>query len=323
MKENEISQFKYNFLNLRWLIVIAAGYMAVFSAEHSVFTEVNYINALVLFFILSNIFLYFLSPEFFKSRNFRYFVFLGDIVFVTLAIYLTKSGSTDFFLLYFLVIVITALGKDLKASIIATVVASLLYFWIIMKKDADVNLYDANIYMRIPFLFVVGLFTGFLSETVKKEESHVKDLRLILAITDVVNENMDYNVMVKLLEPFFKKMEVVSDWEIGVFNENTATFKLLRAGTEVVARDLEPEIVERLINKSEVYRGERYIYFPQTREKKASGFLRIEPVSFEKFFSQDQDLFMTLAGEFAIALERDRLYEQIKNLANSDRLTEL
>ena len=78
MKNNELKQFKYNFLNLRWLIVIAAGYMAVFSATNYGFRAVNYINGLVLFFILSNVFLYFVSLDLFKNRYFRYFIFIAD-----------------------------------------------------------------------------------------------------------------------------------------------------------------------------------------------------------------------------------------------------
>ena len=283
MKDNELKQFKHNFLNLRWMIVIAAGYMAVFSARNDGFTAVNYINALVIFFILSNAVLYFISLEVFKKNYFRYFVFIADIILVSLAIYFTKSANTDFFLLYFLVIVITALGKDLKASIISTLVASLLYFWLIINKDAVVDVYDANVYMRIPFLFVVGLFTGFLSETVKKEETHVKDLQLIMAITNVMNENMNYKVMIKLLEPLFDKIVAISDWEIGIFHKSTNKFNLLRQNSEIAASEMEPEIISLLLDKGEIYKSETFIYFPQSREKKVTGFLRIKPRSFTNF----------------------------------------
>ncbi len=321
MKNNELKQFKYNFLNLRWLIVIAAGYMAVFSATNYGFRAVNYINALVLFFILSNVFLYFVSLDLFKNRYFRYFIFIADIVLVSLAIYYTKSAGTDFFLLYFLVIVITALGKDVKASIVATVVASLLYFWLILNKDTSV--YDVNMYMRIPFLFVVGLFTGFLSETVKKEEEHVKGLRLILSITNIINENMDYAVMVKYLDPFFEKIDTIVDWEIGVLNESTGKFSLLCEGSDVAVADMDPVMVQALINKREIYKGKKYVYFPQAREKKVTGFLRIKPKNYNALTELDYDLFMTLSSELGIVIERNKLFEQIRNMANTDRLTEL
>ncbi|MEI6846244.1 MAG: DUF4118 domain-containing protein, partial [Candidatus Firestonebacteria bacterium] len=191
--EKELKQFKYNFLNLRWLIVIAAAYMAIFSRVSQEMPLFSYVNLLVFFFILSNVFLYFISLEYFKKDLFRYFIFIGDVLLVSLGIFFTQSAGTDFFLLYFLVIVITALGKDIKVSIIATIVSSLLYFWLLLRKN--INIYDVNIYMRIPFLFVVGLFTGFLSETVKKESASVKELRIILTITDIINENMDYDIM--------------------------------------------------------------------------------------------------------------------------------
>lgn len=71
MNEKELRQFKYNFLNLRWLIVIAAAYMAVFSAPGNILASVNFINSLVLFFIFSNVLLYFVTQELFKNKYFR------------------------------------------------------------------------------------------------------------------------------------------------------------------------------------------------------------------------------------------------------------
>ncbi|OGF44413.1 MAG: hypothetical protein A2452_06120 [Candidatus Firestonebacteria bacterium RIFOXYC2_FULL_39_67] len=321
MNTKDLVQFKYNFLNLRWLIVIAAAYMAVFSAANDGLQLVNYVNILVLFFILSNIFLYFISLEYFKENNFRYIIFIGDIILVSLGIYFTKSAGTDFFLLYFLVIVITALGKDIKASIISTIIASLLYSWLLINKD--VNIYDVNIYMRIPFLFVVGLFTGFLSETVKKEETHVKDLRLILAITEIMNENIDYYIMVQLLDPLFEKIDVISDWEVAVYDKKVKKFKLLREDDEFSASEMDPEIVDLLINQAKIYIGKSFIYFPQARDKKVTGFLRVKPKNMKEFSEQDYDLFMTLAGEFALVIERNKLYEEVKHLADMDRLTGL
>ena len=321
MSTTDLRQFKYNFLNLRWLIVIAAAYMAIFSATKEGLQYINYINILVLFFITSNIVLYFLSLEYFKENSFRYVIFIGDIILVSLGIYFTKSAGTDFFLLYFLVIVITALGKDIKASIIATIVASLLYSWLIIKKDVSVE--DVNIYMRVPFLFVVGLFTGFLSETVKKEETHVKDLRLILTITDIMNENIDYDIMVELLDPLFEKVGSISDWEVAVYDKGSKKFKLLREETEISSSEMDPEIVDLLINKAQVYKGKSFIYFPQAREKQVTGFLRVKPKNMREFSEQDYELFMTLAGEFALVIERNKLYDEIKHLADMDRLTDL
>src|SRR3989339_510089 len=279
MNTKDLVQFKYNFLNLRWLIVIAAAYMAVFSAANDGLQLVNYVNILVLFFILSNIFLYFISLEYFKENNFRYIIFIGDIILVSLGIYFTKSAGTDFFLLYFLVIVITALGKDIKASIISTIIASLLYSWLLINKD--VNIYDVNIYMRIPFLFVVGLFTGFLSE----------------------------------------KIDVISDWEVAVYDKKVKKFKLLREDDEFSASEMDPEIVDLLINQAKIYIGKSFIYFPQARDKKVTGFLRVKPKNMKEFSEQDYDLFMTLAGEFALVIERNKLYEEVKHLADMDRLT--
>src|SRR3989339_687386 len=289
MNTKDLVQFKYNFLNLRWLIVIAAAYMAVFSAANDGLQLVNYVNILVLFFILSNIFLYFISLEYFKENNFRYIIFIGDIILVSLGIYFTKSAGTDFFLLYFLVIVITALGKDIKASIISTIIASLLYSWLLMKK----------------------------------EETHVKDLRLILAITEIMNENIDYYIMVQLLDPLFEKIDVISDWEVAVYDKKVKKFKLLREDDEFSASEMDPEIVDLLINQAKIYIGKSFIYFPQARDKKVTGFLRVKPKNMKEFSEQDYDLFMTLAGEFALVIERNKLYEEVKHLADMDRLTGL
>ncbi|MCX5777069.1 MAG: GGDEF domain-containing protein [Candidatus Firestonebacteria bacterium] len=318
MKNTESNLFKKTFLNLRWLIVIAAGYMAVFPAGNSALPLFSYINLLVFGFITSNILLYFISAEYFKKEWLRYTIFIGDIILVSLVIYFTGSAGTDFFLLYFLVIIITALGKDLKVSVIATVVASVFYYGLLAEKEG-VN--DINMYMRIPFLFVVGLFTGFLSESVKKEEENVKGLRFILAVTDIMNENINLEIMAKLLDPFFAENELISDWEIAIYENKTRKFLLLREDVEIGLSEMSPEFAELLIRKSQIYKAKEYVYFPQSREKQVIGFLRVKPK--KKFLARDYDFFMTLAGSFAIAIERNTLYNEIRHLASIDRLTDL
>jgi diguanylate cyclase (GGDEF)-like protein len=320
MKNLRELSIKNNFLNLRWLIIIATSYMGIFASDK--ITKIDYIHFLIVFFIISNIALYFLSYELFLKNIFKYLIFICDIILVTLGIYLTSGTNTDFFLLYFLVIVITAIGQDIKGSIIATIIASLLYLSLLLKTPM-INIYDVNLFMRIPFLFVVGLFTGFLSETVKKKEIYIKDLKILLELANVLSETMDVKKLVVSIEPYFNKINKINNWDIVLYDSKVRKFNFLRGNLLISISKFDPEIFKTVIKKMLFYKGKVYYYFPLIHNRKAIGFLRIEPNNKIKFNYEDVTFFMTFCSEFALAFERVRLYNETKYLADTDRVTGL
>lgn len=89
------AQFKKIFLNVRWLIIISTAYMGVF-AKGTIAT-IEYIHILIIFFILTNITLYFLPVHVIIKNSFKYLIFIFDITLVSLGMYITQNINTDFF----------------------------------------------------------------------------------------------------------------------------------------------------------------------------------------------------------------------------------
>ncbi len=311
--------FKKNLIDLRWLTVTATGYMAIFSNPH--FQNLDYVHVLVVFFVLSNIALYFVKPEKFESDGVKYSIFLADIALVSLNIYLTRNFGSDLFFLYFIVIVITALGQGIKGSIIATFVASLVYFILVMR--GSVNIYDVNLFLRIPFLFVIGLFSGFLVEDVKKEKTRSGELELLLDATDAVNRALNMPDLLAAVKAAMESVKTVEDWDLLLNTGGGESIIKLRTGEVLPLKELGERFRKFMISGGSYFRDKEANYFHVMQGTKSMGALKIRLKENALVTKNETAFFMTFENELVLALERLRLYEELRRLSEIDRLTGL
>ncbi|MEK6645272.1 MAG: GGDEF domain-containing protein [Candidatus Firestonebacteria bacterium] len=185
---------KKTVIRLRWLEIIATSYLMISAQSTPLFFQK--FNVLIFIFILSNIFLYFSPAAVFKLPIFNTSIFVADIAIISLGIYLSQNFANEFFLIYFLVIAVAAAGQNIKGSISAAIIASLFYLFMLSKKSEPFNLYDINLYIKIPFLFTVSLFVSYLSQKVKTEHS--------LAITDRLTGLHNYGYFQEQLDEEIK-----------------------------------------------------------------------------------------------------------------------
>ncbi|MEI7903824.1 MAG: GGDEF domain-containing protein [Candidatus Firestonebacteria bacterium] len=317
MEKSELTHFRNNFINVRWLIVIATAYMGIFAISGFNFPGLNFMHGLVLFYILTNVALYFFSLELLNSNVFKYTIFLVDIALVSLSIYAAGSANSDLFLLYFLVIVITAIGQNVQSSIIATVIASLLYLGFILK--GNIELTNTNLLLRVPFLFVVGIFTSFLAESVEKQKESISSLKLLLRLAEGINECVEIKDIVKAVEREFADIPGVEYWDIAVFNSGSKTVDLLRA--EKRYQPVTQKVYQPVLQKMQRVNIRGSEYFPLFHSRKPLGYLIIKPVRKKGLSPEETQFYLTVTAELSLALDRMRLYEEVKRLANIDRLT--
>ena len=319
MTTAEKRSFKKNLIDLRWLTVTATAYMAVFSNPH--FANLDYVHLLIIFFILSNIALYFVKPERFESDTMKYTIFLADIALVSLNIYLTKNFGSDLFFLYFIVIVITALGQGIKGSIIATFVASLVYFILVMR--GSVNIYDVNLFLRIPFLFVIGLFSGFLVEDVKKEKTRSGELELLLDATDAVNRALNMAELLSAVKTTMEALKNVEDWDLLLNTSNGDGIIKARTGEELPLKELGDRFRKFMVKGGSYFRDKDAHYFHVMQGAKSMGAMKVRLKDNALVTKNETAFFMTFENELVLALERLRLYEELRRLSEIDRLTGL
>lgn len=170
IKENFHLNEKSTIIILRWVIILVLFFFLTYTqrAETLLFWKGSFF--IFSLYAFSNIVFIFLPLKLFLRRSFNYSIFLLDTVLITLGIYFTQGFSTDIYLAYFLVIFMSALRQEIRGSIFIGAISALLYFGLLLKGGERINFLDSGVLLRIPFLFIVALFSSHFSEQTKLEE---------------------------------------------------------------------------------------------------------------------------------------------------------
>lgn len=133
---------------------------------------------IALLYLISNLVFYFLSEKIFTKPLFSFFVFLFDIITISLTIYFVQGAETDFFLIYFLVIFIASVSQDIGGSLPTAIVASLIYGWLIYRSNPGISILSPVILLRVPFLFIISLISSYWSATTRRELKKKEELEI-------------------------------------------------------------------------------------------------------------------------------------------------
>lgn len=211
---------KVTVIRLRWLIVIISSYVLITSS--STWLGQTPIHIIILFYILSNILMYFVDDRYFESSYFYTPLVVFDTLYVTASLVISGQIGTDFYLAYFLIIILCTIWQDFRGLIIISVLATLLYGYFLLQTG---NLRDESMYLRIPFLFVISLFYGYFAQVVRREkelkeqaEQEAKDMAMIQSLSQSLPSSLDYRQILTTLGQ--KINQVVHADKIYVLIEN-------------------------------------------------------------------------------------------------------
>ncbi|MFB3062896.1 MAG: hypothetical protein ACE10C_16155 [Candidatus Binatia bacterium] len=126
-----------------------------------------FVRTLIVFYLLTNAVLYFVDEKLFDSSYFYTPLVIFDTLFVTAAMVVSGQVSTDFYLSYFIVIILCTVWQDFRGLIVVTVLATALYSYFLFQTT---SVRDPSVILRIPFLFVISLFYGYFAEVVRREK---------------------------------------------------------------------------------------------------------------------------------------------------------
>lgn len=338
--------FQRYFLLLRWLVVIVSSLMIVFSEK--LLLDLLWAHLLVIFLILSNLFLHFLPERILTRPIVHSAVGLGDIFLITLALAISGQTASDFYLAYFLVIMITALNQDLARIILSTTLIMILY-GIIMFLD-DKGLANTTTLLRLPFFYIIALFYGYLVQLIRaerrqKEESlglyrgsrSQADMQKLLKEISQDITSLDINSLLrKLTEKVREVFKVdVSDirilegesWrvmEISGLDPNLISST--RSGAiygrlRWIVENRKPLMIPDSAEEETFPPGETvktlglrgYLGVPLlSRSGEVTGILRALTYQPRVFTQEEIDLLQQLANGAAVALENARLFEEVQ-----------
>ena len=162
-------------LLLRWVLIIATAYLMLF---HRPLGETPPIVAIfIAAYLGSNLVVGFLMPRVRSQRLFQTGIVLFDTLAVSVGLLLTQNATSDFFVLYFVVMLVGTFTEQLTSVIGAALVISLVHFLTLTRFVGFDQLVNGGQLLRIPFLFVVALFFGHLIQRARLAEREAERAR--------------------------------------------------------------------------------------------------------------------------------------------------
>jgi signal transduction histidine kinase len=160
---------------LRWVLIVATSYLVLFSRPLGE-TPIK-ASLFVAGYLATNVVLTELMPRLRERGMFEWTLVAVDTIAVALAMLLTENASSDFFVLYFVVVFVAALGERVALVALATILIVTTYLYTVSQfRDLDV-LWAQGYMLRIPFLFAVALFFGQLVQNARLQERRAEENR--------------------------------------------------------------------------------------------------------------------------------------------------
>ncbi len=347
---------KKTVLLLRWLVIIITSFLMLFSRGRvSLLSSQTFIICTLL---LSNLVLTYIPEHVFSKKWFDYVFVMMDTVFVSLGIYMTGDSSSEFYLVYFLVIIATTFSSDLRTIIRNTAIVSVVYtIMLFHNRQLEAVIHDEGIMLRPPFLFIMSLFYGYLAEQTRTHYSKTVDLEaekrkleILLEITKSVSSTLDIKEVLGIIvnkvagyihvdrcsiiltdgqqkhgyvvashdAPEIDRLEI----DLEKYPE---IFKALKSNEVVVINDITAEPlmsnVRELLDQINI---KSLLVIPIAYQEEVIGtlFLKIRRKTHE-FSTEEIKFCQVVANTSANALKNAQLYEQIKLQAKTDGLTKL
>ena len=163
---------------LRLTLVVATGYLLL--AEYGLR---GFPWALALLLVLaasSNILVVVLPGRFVRSSVFSAGLILFDTLAITVALLFSGRFTAEFFYLYFLILIVAAIGESLRMIVLGAVVIGISYLVFLIHRQGFAELWTVSSLVRIPFLFAVASFYGYLVDRLRREREEMQRERLLV-----------------------------------------------------------------------------------------------------------------------------------------------
>jgi signal transduction histidine kinase len=146
---------------IRWPVVLISASLILFRIRALPMAAL--FDALIVFYALSNAALYFVDESAFRKVKFNVLLIGLDTFVLTVSLMVNGQTETNFFLAYFLLIIICCIFENPRMIAIVSFVAPFAYAGFFF----DASDHRPASYLQLVFLFVVSLFYGHFSQLVR------------------------------------------------------------------------------------------------------------------------------------------------------------
>jgi len=177
----------------RWLVILVLACFAVFSPEKYSPGRFALILGLIFVYFLSNLVLSFMKQKAFQKMRIDGALFFADILLIAAIMYFIRGFETDLYLVFFLIIFVAAMQHGgMRRSWITGLVTAALYVGLYLRNNSLESLLDSYVLLRVPFFFLVAVFSAYHSdqlgrEVVRRKEAEEKSALLLEKYKTLVN----------------------------------------------------------------------------------------------------------------------------------------
>jgi len=165
----------HTFISIRWLVFLGLLCLALYNTHDDRAMVPLYIAAGYGF---SNLVLLLLvRAQRYPFPGSAIIVFLIDITLITGSMYTSIGLDTDLYLICFLIIYLSTLGRHIRDSIIMALVAMMLYVALVWRQNPDFDFMDSRFLLRFPFLFILSMFTTYITCEAEKNRQRARQFK--------------------------------------------------------------------------------------------------------------------------------------------------
>jgi PAS domain S-box-containing protein len=155
-------------ITLRWTILLVTTYLILFGRGRVTDPQLSYI--LIALYFLSNILLTFLPKRWFSNPKLFYLLVIFDTGIVSFGMYLSEKMTTDFYLVFFLIIIFASVSRNFKLLIALGGITAILYGFLLHSWGFLISKEGSSYTLRIPFIFIMTAFYGYILQTLTREK---------------------------------------------------------------------------------------------------------------------------------------------------------
>ena len=328
-------------IRLRWPLVILSSYLLYYSPSE--WLTATQIQAVLILYLLSHSTLYFLADDLFDSPYFYAPLLLFDTIVLGAVLSTSGAASPDFYIACLLTVVLSIICNDARGLLMVTILAPLAYAYFVFNSAAYL---DPNVYLRLPFPFVISLFYGYFAQVERirrtardKEEQitrqqkaaeEIRRQRERLEVLHQVNMSVASTIdKADILSAFLETALILETTAARGFKSKTlSNGKDSLAFTDRVLDDPAPLKVRNVFTDRQVsnlafFEGEGLVSFlcvPLVANNEVLGCLLFLTREEHEFNPEEIDFISTLAGQAAIAIHHSELYDRSQR--QSEELTD-
>ena len=181
---------KKQIFTLHLMVTIIICYLTVFGPTEG--KMVIWSNIFIAFYLSSNLFILYVPNRYFIERTVFYYLIFFNSFMICLGMYLSGNASTDFYLIYFLIMGISCMSISLKYLMINTSIFVLIYGYILYQKGLLGGEMGISYSLRLPFIIIIGLFFGYIVEALIKDKKRSLEVseEKYRSLVESINDSM-------------------------------------------------------------------------------------------------------------------------------------